>query len=145
MTAASENIREQISGVLRRKDTLVVFVDALSEHSILMSRLSASHIPFIELHDEQGRYAFGPLLLEALEGPKVIWEKRRRQILIIGDVRNVGVTHLCLGALGEGMETFFYPTGDTSDFQTEISIRRLTRSGAFPIPLVHVVEELSMV
>lgn len=144
MTAAFKSCTGPIPGVLRRRDTLVVFVDAFPECSILMSRLSASQIPYIELHDEQGRYAFGPLLMEALEGPKVVWEKQRRQILVIGDVRNVGVTHLCLGALGEGMETFFYPTSETADFQTEISIKRLARAGAIPIPLAHFVEELSM-
>lgn len=144
MTVIGGNLQNRIPGVLRKDDTLVAFVDARPEHSILMSLLSAVQVACIELHSEAGRYAFGPLLHDALSDEKTIWDANRRQLLVIGDVFDVGVTHLCLGGIDQGMETFFYPTGETSGFQTEIAIQRLVRAGAYPIPLTHVMEELSM-
>jgi len=139
------SIRTHISGVLRKDDTLVVFVDALPEHSILMSRLSASQVEYIELHDEEGSYASGRLLRDSLKGENVVWDTSKRQLLVIGDIQNIGVTHLCLGAVDAEMETFFYPIGDFMDFQTELSIQRLVRAGASPISLTHLVSELSTV
>ena len=132
-----------IPGLLRRRGVMAVLIGTMPASEVLTATLSAANVPTIVIPDTSDKYAVGSTLDDINDNKTTIWDKGRRQLLIVGDVRSAKLIKLCLTTRASNFEVFVCSNFSDNNPYVSIAAQRLLNAGVHPIGFDYVLDELS--